>query len=86
MELDLAGLRSRCGLNLRRVREEKRMSIETLSVLSGISLEELSGIEAGICNCYITTLFLLADELNVDFRRIFVDYNYQQPHFQEEEV
>lgn len=59
------------------IRNEKRMSIEALAVLAGIDEEELCKIESGTSAIFICTLFSIADELNVDYRRILVDYNFK---------
>lgn len=75
MDPDFSEIQKRCGRNLRQVREEKRMSVEALAALSGVDEDEIKGIAAGTNDFYISTLFLLVDELNVDFRRIMVSHS-----------
>jgi transcriptional regulator with XRE-family HTH domain len=63
----------RSGENLRLIRTQKGYSIEALSVLSGIDAALIEQMEAGNFDFYISTVFNLADTLNVDFRQILVD-------------
>lgn len=53
------------GANLRRLRQERRMSLSEVSRLSGIAKATLSNLEGGSGNPTIMTLVALADVLGV---------------------
>lgn len=53
------------GEYMRRARERAGLNIKQLSVLSGISVSSISGIELGKYNGSIATIELLADALGL---------------------
>ena len=61
------------GEHLRQIRAAKGFSIDTLAVLSGIDAEIITAMEAGNFDFYFSTLFELAETLNVNFLSILVD-------------
>lgn len=59
-------LRHRLGLNVRRLRKERELSQERLSVLSGLSRAYVSSVETGRRNATLDTLEILARTLGVE--------------------
>ncbi|MEO9338577.1 helix-turn-helix transcriptional regulator [Mesorhizobium sp. SB112] len=59
-------LRDLLGLNVQRLRREKKLSQEQLSFRSGRSRAYLSGVEAGRRNATLETLEVLAEALEVE--------------------
>ena len=58
-------LAARFGLNVRHVREERGMSQDAFSDLSGLHRTYLSGIERGIRNPTLSVVQRIADALKV---------------------
>ncbi|BBD41226.1 transcriptional regulator (plasmid) [Aminobacter sp. Y103A] len=58
-------IRLRLGLNVRRLRKERELSQERLSVLSGFSRAYVSSVETGRRNATLDTLEVLARTLGV---------------------
>ena len=58
-------MRKRVGRNVRRIREQKGITQEQLAELSGFSQQYLSGLERGLRNPTIVTLYELAQTLGV---------------------
>jgi transcriptional regulator with XRE-family HTH domain len=61
----------RVGNNLRRIRLEKGLSMEELSMSTEISINQISRIELGKVNTSISTLYELAKALDVDVVELF---------------
>lgn len=59
-------LRCRLGLNVRRLRKERDLSQERLSLLSGLSRAYVSSVETGRRNATLDTLEILARTLGVE--------------------
>lgn len=59
------------GENIRTIRKSKKMSINKLSELSGVSLGFLSDIENGKTNPSIDTLEKISDALKVEIKEFF---------------
>jgi len=59
-------IRAVVGLNVVRIRRERRLSQEELSFRVGVTRAYLSGLEAGRRNPTVVTLSKLADGLGVD--------------------
>ncbi|WP_040457469.1 helix-turn-helix transcriptional regulator [Hoeflea sp. 108] len=59
-------LRHRLGLNVRRLRRDRELSQERLSLLSGLSRAYVSSVETGRRNATLDTLEILARTLGVD--------------------
>lgn len=59
-------LRHRLGLNVRKLRQERELSQERLSLLSGLSRAYVSSVETGRRNATLDTLDILARTLGVD--------------------
>lgn len=58
-------LRAVFGLNVQRLRRERKLSQEQLSFISGRSRAYISGVEAGRRNATLETLEILAKALDV---------------------
>ena len=58
-------MRKLVGRNVRRIRQEKGLTQERLSEISGFTQQYLSGLEAGIRNPTVITLNELAAALGV---------------------
>jgi transcriptional regulator with XRE-family HTH domain len=58
-------MRKLVGANVARIRRERGLTQEALSVLSGLSQQYLSGLERGQRNPTIVTLYELATALGV---------------------
>ena len=58
-------MRKLVGRNVRRIREQKGITQEQLAELSGFSQQYLSGLERGLRNPTIVTLYELAQTLGV---------------------
>ncbi|GAA2830744.1 Xre family transcriptional regulator [Aminobacter aminovorans] len=59
-------LRYRLGINVRRLRKERELSQERLSILSGLSRAYVSSVETGRRNATLDTLEILARTLGVE--------------------
>jgi transcriptional regulator with XRE-family HTH domain len=59
-------LRNRLGFNVRRLRKERDLSQERLSVLSGLARAYVSSVETGRRNATLDTLEILARTLGVN--------------------
>jgi len=59
-------LRHLLGLNVRRLRKERELSQERLSLLSGLSRAYVSSVETGRRNATLDTLEILARSLSVE--------------------
>jgi transcriptional regulator with XRE-family HTH domain len=62
----IMNIRLRLGLNVRRLRKERELSQERLSVLSGFSRAYVSSVETGRRNATLDTLEVLARTLGVE--------------------
>ena len=56
------------GNKIRSIRKSQRMSLEQLSVMTGIDLSNLSFLERGQRNAHILSLKSIADVLKVDVK------------------
>ena len=65
-------VRAVVGLNLQRIRRERKLSQEELAFLSASTRAYLSGLEAGRRNATILTLAKLAGALGADIAEFFV--------------
>ena len=59
------------GENLRKIRTEKGLTQEYISLESGISRSHIAMIEAGKRDVTISTLFKISRALNVTIKKIF---------------
>lgn len=60
------------GMNIRRLREENRLSMEELSKLSGVSKSMLAQVERGDGNPTISTLWKISNGMKVPFDALTV--------------
>jgi transcriptional regulator with XRE-family HTH domain len=65
-------IRGRVGFNVQRLRREREISQEELSLLSGCTRAYLSGVEAGRRNATLITLAKIAKALEVDVTEFFL--------------
>jgi transcriptional regulator with XRE-family HTH domain len=61
------------GRNLVQIRTQKGWSVEALAILSGVDEETIRTIESGSGDFYLSSVYQIAAQLNVDFRHILVD-------------
>ncbi len=59
------------GANLRKVREEKNMSMQTLANAAEIELSQIHRIETGKINPKLTTILVIAKALDVSPKELF---------------
>ncbi|MEO3389043.1 helix-turn-helix transcriptional regulator [Mesorhizobium sp. CAU 1741] len=67
-------LRAVFGLNVQRLRRERRLSQEQLSFVSGLTRAHISNVEAGRQNATLDTLESLARALNVKAHELILDH------------
>jgi len=63
------------GTNLRRIRQEKGLTQETLEALTGFDRSYLGGIERGVRNPSLNAIGVLADSLKVGPERFFEGFS-----------
>lgn len=56
------------GKKIRSIRRAKGISLRQLTVMTGMAKSALSEIENGKRNCYLLTLKLIADTVDVDVK------------------
>lgn len=59
------------GINLRKVRESKNMSMQTLAYTVNVEYSQISRIERGIINTSIGLIFEIAIALDVNIKELF---------------
>ncbi len=59
------------GQNLRRLRKEKKLSMEALANLAEIELSQIYRIETGKINPKLTTLLKIVKALGISLKEIF---------------
>lgn len=60
------------GLNLRRLRMEKELSMEKLANLAEIELSQIHRIETGKINPKLTTILIIAKALQIHPKDLFI--------------
>ncbi|QQE81418.1 helix-turn-helix domain-containing protein [Alicyclobacillus sp. SO9] len=63
----------RLGQRLRRLRQQRNMSLDALSELTGVSKPMLGQIERGVSNPTVATLWKIASGLNIPFTTFVAD-------------
>jgi transcriptional regulator with XRE-family HTH domain len=58
------------GTNLKNLRKERQLSLESLSQLTGVSISTLGEIERGVTNPTITNLWKIADGLKISLTEL----------------
>ncbi|MBL7775593.1 MAG: helix-turn-helix transcriptional regulator [Saprospiraceae bacterium] len=66
-----AALLKALGKRLRALRQERRLSQETLAWKADLELSQISRIERGVINTSISQLFSIAEALNVSLADLF---------------
>ena len=61
------------GMNIRRLRLEKKLSMEKVSLESGIEYSQISRIERGIINTTIYQLHKIAQTIKIPIQEFFND-------------
>lgn len=61
------------GLHLKRMRMERRLSQEELGLIADLDRTYISGIERGVRNVSLTTIFRIAKALDVPVSALFTD-------------
>ncbi|WP_370896929.1 helix-turn-helix domain-containing protein [Chryseobacterium gossypii] len=59
------------GKNLRKLRESKEMSMQTLADTINIEYSQISRIERGLINTSIGTAYEIAKALEIDIKELF---------------
>jgi len=59
------------GDHLRKVRKEKRLSQEELAHKAGLTLSQVGRIERGVINTSISTVYTLAEALEIKPKELF---------------
>ena len=76
MQLTVEEIKKVIGGNIRRLRLEKKMSIETVAIESGMDYTQLSRIELGKINTSIYQLYKISISLKVSLGEIVNAVNY----------
>jgi transcriptional regulator with XRE-family HTH domain len=76
MQLTVEEIKKVIGGNIRRLRLEKKMSIETVAIESGMDYTQLSRIELGKINTSIYQLYKISITLKVSLGEIVNAVNY----------
>ena len=66
-------VRQRLGMNVRRLRQERKLSQEKFALEFGVDRTYVSGIERGVRNPTILVAQRLADALDVPICELFAD-------------
>jgi transcriptional regulator with XRE-family HTH domain len=66
-------VRQRLGMNVRRLRTERKLSQEKFALEFGVDRTYVSGIERGVRNPTITVVQRLADALGVSVGELFAE-------------
>jgi len=72
MEYDIL---KKFGLIIRKIREEKKLSQEQLSELSGLDRTYISSVERGKRNISLKGIYALSIALNIEISTIFQEIN-----------
>lgn len=72
----LENLNSVISMNLKRIREEKKLSLDKVAKMTGVSKSMLGQIERGESNPTITTVWKIANGLKISFTSLL---NHQEP-------
>lgn len=67
------------GEQLREIRKEKKLTLKTLSKITGVSISFLSQVERNKCNLTLETLRKISDALNVNPSIFFSNNNEGDP-------
>ncbi|MEK9199468.1 helix-turn-helix domain-containing protein [Ureibacillus sp. 179-F W5.1 NHS] len=67
------------GERLRKIRKKKKMTLKTLSELTGVSISFLSQVERNKCNVTLESLRKISDALYVNPSIFFSDTNHDSP-------
>jgi len=59
------------GVNLRKIRKEKKMSQEDLAFTADLSLSQIGRIERGEINATISTIYVIAKTLNIHPKELY---------------
>lgn len=59
------------GNHLRRLRKEKNLTQEKLAFKIGLEISQISRIERGLLNTSISTVFEIANALELDLKSLF---------------
>lgn len=59
------------GKNLRKIRESKKMSMQTLADITNIEYSQISRIERGLINTSIGITYEISKALEIDIKELF---------------
>ncbi len=63
----------KAGKKIRSFREKKRMSLEQLAVLTGLTASYLAQIEIGEADPYMTEIYDITQALGIDLSDLFIE-------------
>jgi transcriptional regulator with XRE-family HTH domain len=61
----------RFGINLRKIRESKNMTMQTLAYTINVEYSQISRIERGLINTSIGVVYEIAQALEIDVKELF---------------
>lgn len=73
MESEKKKIILKLGINIRKYREEKNLSMEKLALESGMEYSQIRRIEHGVINTTIYQVYRISKTLNVPMKDIFQD-------------
>ena len=59
------------GKNLRKIRESKKMSMQTLADITNIEYSQISRIERGLINTSVGIIYEISKALEIDIKELF---------------
>ena len=65
------------GKHLRKLRNERELSIRTLAATAGLEYSQVQRIEYGKVNFAFITLLKMADGLNISLQELLKDFKYE---------
>ena len=71
--IDPSAVLRQIGLNIKKLREDKKISQQDLAAACNFEKSNMSRIESGRTNLTVKTLLKIASALDVDLLRLFVD-------------
>jgi transcriptional regulator with XRE-family HTH domain len=82
-EICNSGINRNLGRKIRKVRQDKGLSLESVASELGITSQQLGKYERGEARIVAETLFKLAQIFNIPFERFFADISPEEKSFDE---
>ncbi len=61
----------KAGKKIRRIREDKKMTVASIAALTGLTENYIQEIELGMADPYMTEMFEITRALNIEFSSLF---------------